>query len=274
LRGWEAADEDVTVLPPPDEFSATEYPWSEHGRERERLRRISTRFALRALAAAALVHITVFGVTQLRARRNPKVIVVQLPGLGTSKVIDLAGGIRTRPSLAPPPIVEKKAAPPPPEKAPPKTEKREGKIKVKKQEPAKKSKAGTGEAAKAPAPVEHEMAAADPGVGAGAPSGVPGIGVDSPNFQYAWYLVQVRNKISSNWVPVGGVPGRTLRVVIHFRILRNGRVEGSYVEEPSGRSEFDRSALSALQSASPLPPLPADFPDDVLGVHFGFTHTP
>jgi TonB family protein len=273
VRGWEASQDDTTVLPPPDDFSPTEYPWSQHGRERERLRRKSTRFVRRALIVAAMAHAVIFGAVQIRRHTQPKVVVVSLKGNGYSQVFELTGGVRKPRTNAPPPIVEKPKTPPPAEKVPPKKLSRQGTVKVKPSEKKGKDTGKEAPPAKTPPQPEEEFAAADAGAGAGFASGVPGMGVDNPDFKYAWYLLQVRNKISANWIPVGGAQGKTYRVVLHFRILRNGRVEGVVVEEPSGRSEFDRSAMSALVSASPFPPLPADFGDDVLGIHFGFTHT-
>jgi len=35
---------------------------------------------------------------------------------------------------------------------------------------------------------------------------------------------------------------------------------------------FDQTAMRALLAATPLPPLPAGFTDNYLGVHFGFEY--
>jgi TonB family protein len=44
----------------------------------------------------------------------------------------------------------------------------------------------------------------------------------------------------------------------------------SEIEKSSGYAFFDQTALRALLSATPLPPLPAGYTDQYLGVHFGF----
>ncbi|MCU0610348.1 MAG: TonB C-terminal domain-containing protein [Candidatus Eisenbacteria bacterium] len=94
-------------------------------------------------------------------------------------------------------------------------------------------------------------------------------------FPFNYYLTIVRNKISSNWLPPGSHAGRgTVRTRLHFVILRDGQVNRVVVEETSGVSFFDQSALRAIYASAPLPPLPEEFPDAELGVHFSFEFIP
>ncbi len=91
------------------------------------------------------------------------------------------------------------------------------------------------------------------------------------DFRFAYYLAALRNKIGSRWVPPQGMDsGRPIRAVLYFRIGRDGQVSMSGIETSSGYSFFDQTALRALLSATPLPPLPAGYTDQYLGVHFGF----
>jgi TonB family protein len=92
------------------------------------------------------------------------------------------------------------------------------------------------------------------------------------DFRFAYYLAALRNKIGQRWVPPPGmsVRGRPVRAVLYFRIARDGQVSIAQVEVSSGYAFFDQTALRALLSATPLPPLPAGFTDSYLGVHFGF----
>jgi|GEM_PF-871016 len=108
----------------------------------------------------------------------------------------------------------------------------------------------------------------------GAGGGLPGIFVDNPDFQFAYYLVIIQNKVGSNWVPPSGTSGlaekEKKRVVIGFRILRNGEIREVRVEESSGAKPLDQSALRAISRSNPLPPLPPRFLEESLGVHFSF----
>jgi len=94
------------------------------------------------------------------------------------------------------------------------------------------------------------------------------------DFRFAYYLAALRNKIGSRWVPPQGMSGggRPIRTILYFRIGRDGQVSLAQVEASSGFAFFDQTALRALLSATPLPPLPADFNDQYLGVHFGFDY--
>ncbi len=102
------------------------------------------------------------------------------------------------------------------------------------------------------------------------------LSLDAASFPFTYYLRAVEQKISGSWDPVvHGIPaGETREVVIAFRILRDGSIEKPVVEKSSGLSFFDQSALRAIISAAPLPPLPEAFPDNSLGIHFGFHYRP
>ncbi len=94
------------------------------------------------------------------------------------------------------------------------------------------------------------------------------------DFRFAYYLAALRNKIGSRWVPPQGVDagGHAIRTVLYFRIARDGQVTLTQVESSSGYAFFDQTAVRALLSATPLPPLPAGYSDQYLGVHFGFEY--
>lgn len=118
--------------------------------------------------------------------------------------------------------------------------------------------------------------------GAGGPGG-GGAGVagfssqlqlDIENFEFSYYLVAVRNKVSSNWSPPAGLGTQTTRArtVVYFRILRNGKVADAKTESQSGFTLFDQSALRAVLRSEPFPPLPGGFAAGSLAVHFGFEY--
>lgn len=92
------------------------------------------------------------------------------------------------------------------------------------------------------------------------------------DFRFAYYLATLRNKIGSRWVPPAGVDarGRPIKTTLYFRVHRDGQISQAAIESSSGYAFFDQTAMRALLSATPLPPLPAGFTDNYLGVHFGF----
>lgn len=90
-------------------------------------------------------------------------------------------------------------------------------------------------------------------------------GLDNPNFTYGYYVDQMLAKISSNWTrpPVGS----GVEAVLHFVIQRDGRITQLRVVNSSGLDSFDLAALRAVQTSSPLPPLPRAFREETLGVN-------
>lgn len=92
--------------------------------------------------------------------------------------------------------------------------------------------------------------------------------LEGGDFPYTLYLEAMQRRISSNWFrpQIGG----DLAVVIYFRIQRDGTITDVKPEVPSGNGTFDRQALSAVRSASPLNPLPFAYNGTYLGVHLTF----
>ncbi len=111
-----------------------------------------------------------------------------------------------------------------------------------------------------------------------APLGVAGlsgdVAVDAADFEFTYYLIAVRNRISQNWGAPAGIvtQGNKVRCVVYFRIDRLGRVSDVRLEESSGVAFFDQSAQRAVSVSSPLPPLPQGYGEGHLGVHFGFQY--
>lgn len=95
--------------------------------------------------------------------------------------------------------------------------------------------------------------------------------VDGPKFPFSYYLSAIERKVSENWLSAQGGRDGGVACVVYFRLSRNGRVSDLRVETPSGNAHFDRSALRAIRSADPFPPLPRAFGESWLGIHFTFT---
>ena len=105
------------------------------------------------------------------------------------------------------------------------------------------------------------------GTGAGSGSGSGGFG----NFPYAYYVARMRDMIARAWYsPDDRGSGKALKTVVYFKIHQNGDITDLMVEEESGSSLFDLNGLRAVQRAAPFPPLPRDYPDRYLIVHFEF----
>lgn len=100
------------------------------------------------------------------------------------------------------------------------------------------------------------------------------LSLDNTNFPFTYYLVLIRDKISEHWDPsFGPLPvGEGQQVVIAFKIQKDGGISEPYIEKTSGIAYLDQSALRAVLSSVPFPPLPREFGEDYLGIHFGFEY--
>jgi TonB C terminal len=176
----------------------------------------------------------------------------------------------------------------PPKKEPPKREEKKPepapRAVVEKPPEKKKEVPPPAQTPPAPAPRREATARAQPerpGPGSGGrpgPGAVPGGGValgggggmlslDSTNFPFSYYLRQVTGRIEGNWVR----PEQNLgRVVIYFRIKRDGTIAEPQIYESSRNQAIDLLASGAIKRSEPFPPLPVEFGGDYLGIYLCF----
>ncbi len=101
------------------------------------------------------------------------------------------------------------------------------------------------------------------------PIGGSGVtGLEGGDFPYTLYIQGMHRRIGTNWFRPPVADGT--RVLVYFRILRDGTIGEVRVESSSGNPTFDRAALSAVKSSSPLNPLPFAYDGTYLGVHLTF----
>jgi TonB family protein len=150
--------------------------------------------------------------------------------------------------VLPPEEVDREPEPAPPPKPAPRPEPR----------PAEPTRADRSESAAGPL-----------GSPRGTPGGQPDLGAQvvgpaGASFPYDYYLDQMLARIRQSWArpPVQGI-----EALLTFRVLRDGEVVEVEVRESSGSRAFDLAALRAVRNASPLPPLPASYREDVLTVN-------
>ncbi len=96
--------------------------------------------------------------------------------------------------------------------------------------------------------------------------------VDTRDFPFSYYLNLLRYRVRENWRPPYRNSRQPVKIsaVVGFTVLRNGRIGGANVENPSGNYSFDQAALRAVNTAGPLPPLPDEYAKDELTVHIEF----
>ncbi len=90
--------------------------------------------------------------------------------------------------------------------------------------------------------------------------------------RFPWYVQAVQRRISSNWLESTIDPSVAYapRVIITFTILRDGRVTNIQIQRSSNIYSVDSSAVRAVQSSSPLQPLPGAYAGSEVNVQFWF----
>ena len=118
------------------------------------------------------------------------------------------------------------------------------------------------QAAKQTAPAENKKSS-----GKKKGSKIKGIKTDT-EFEHPDYLMEMRDRIFENW----RYPQlqQSVMTTVYFRIARDGKVISLKVEKPTGHVRFDRSAWEAVQKSNPFNPLPEEFKEKELGIHFNF----
>lgn len=107
--------------------------------------------------------------------------------------------------------------------------------------------------------------AGNPGGGGGAP------GIDSirePDF--GPYMRELQRRIKMNWDPPKG--NESKRVVLLFKIAKDGRLLSVRVFKSSGIPNADKAALNAVELTAPFRPLPSDFRGSSIDIQFTFDY--
>lgn len=97
--------------------------------------------------------------------------------------------------------------------------------------------------------------------------------VQAVDFPFAWYLNVLRTRITDSWDPPGEslLTGRSNKVVVSFRVYRDGRVSDVRVGGGTNAPGLDASARRAVERAQPFPPLPDGYEGESLEVSVRFT---
>ncbi|HKI82846.1 MAG TPA: TonB family protein [Candidatus Krumholzibacteria bacterium] len=143
--------------------------------------------------------------------------------------------------------------PPKPELPPPtKKEKPKEKAQEKFPEPAQPEKAKEEARQENQEPPAEESSATQTKAG-------PGVQVEKHEGVPDYYLALLQRKIDRRWEPSAARTrgGPAVACLIRFRISPAGVIQDPRIVQSSGFSVFDREALRAVISASPLPPPPA-----------------
>lgn len=105
----------------------------------------------------------------------------------------------------------------------------------------------------------------NPGGGGGRP------GIDAlkePDF--GPYMRDLQRRIKFNWNPPKG--NESKRVVLLFKIAKNGQLISCRVHKSSGLPAADQAALNAVKLTAPFRPLPAEYKGENIDIQFTFDY--
>ncbi len=105
--------------------------------------------------------------------------------------------------------------------------------------------------------------------GPGNPKGAPGIdAIKEPDF--GPYMRELQRRIKMNWEPPKG--NESKRVVLLFKIGRDGRLLSNKVFKSSGMPAADNAAKAAVELTAPFKPLPPEYKGDSVDIQFTFDY--
>ena len=96
---------------------------------------------------------------------------------------------------------------------------------------------------------------------------------DTMGVDFGPYLARVVQVVRANWInilPPSVYPPilKQGKLSIEFVILKDGKVSGMTLHTSSGDVALDRAAWGSITNSTPLPPLPKEFPGQILGLRF------
>jgi TonB family protein len=112
--------------------------------------------------------------------------------------------------------------------------------------------------------------------GGGQDGGMPGNGGSHPSgpsdLRFRLYYQAIWNKIQKSWIlpAYNSQLKNQLEAIVILKISRDGTILNIDFEKKSGDNNMDQSVIRALKKASPLPPLPEDFRENMLEVGIRF----
>jgi len=216
-----------------------------------------------ATLISVLVHglgMLMLGLSALLAPHRPSAVpIFELVNLEPPKLRPLTPKVQPPPE---PPKPEPEPPPPPPE-APKLTPKPTKAVAVKKPEP-KVTKPREPEDKTPPKEVVQEQQVLTPQIVSHVPE-------DS---RLAGWASRVKKKAELLWKPPAGIDILgTVKTVVSFKVTREGTIQDVQVASSSGNADLDQLAQQTIQRMDHTPPIPENFPEDLIQVSYEFVYS-
>ena len=90
------------------------------------------------------------------------------------------------------------------------------------------------------------------------------------NVDFGPYMRELQRRIKQNWHPPKGQESR--RVVLLFKIAKDGSLLSCKVDKTSGIPNVDQAAIDAVKLTSPFKSLPANYKGSSVDIQFSFDY--
>ncbi len=103
----------------------------------------------------------------------------------------------------------------------------------------------------------------------GNPAGAPGVdAIRQPD--WGPYMRELERRIKRNWNPPKGDSSK--RVVVYFKIAKDGRLISTNIARSSGVPLADQAAKAAIELTAPFSPLPPEYKGSSIDIDFTFDY--
>lgn len=90
----------------------------------------------------------------------------------------------------------------------------------------------------------------------------------------AFWAGRVKKKAEMLWNPPTGIEtAGQVKTVVSFSVTRDGTVGDAAVATPSGNADLDELALMVIKRMERVPPIPENFPEDLIQVSYEFIYS-
>lgn len=93
---------------------------------------------------------------------------------------------------------------------------------------------------------------------------------EKSNGDFTGYMHELQSSLKANWHPPKS--STSARVVVFFKVLKNGNIASVEIRQYSGNADVDNAALEALYKTAPFKPLPSFYDKDSVDVEFTFDY--
>ena len=95
---------------------------------------------------------------------------------------------------------------------------------------------------------------------------------EATEVDFTKYMSEIQRKIRANWIPPIYNSNSSKKIVVIFKISKDGSLLSYKVTNSSGIQDLDNSAINAIKKSAPFNPLPKEYEEDYVDINFSFDY--